>query len=68
MGFILGQDCPQMLLAEDEHPVGDLGPGGTTDPIAGPAGDPFPINYRSVVDQTLPDPERYKGYRYWPGC
>jgi len=28
VGPVLGQDCPQMLLAEDEHPVGDLGPGG----------------------------------------
>jgi len=24
MGLILGQDRPQMPLAEDEHPVGDL--------------------------------------------
>src|SRR5690349_9229639 len=27
MGLILGQDRPQMPRAEDEHPVGDLGPG-----------------------------------------
>jgi hypothetical protein len=26
--LILGQDRPQMLLAEDQHPVGDLSPGG----------------------------------------
>jgi hypothetical protein len=25
---VLGQDRPQMPLAEDQHPVGDLGPGG----------------------------------------
>jgi hypothetical protein len=33
MGFILGQDRPQMPLAEDEHPVGDLGPGGEHEPF-----------------------------------
>ena len=25
---VFGQDRPQMPLAEDQHPVGDLGPGG----------------------------------------
>ena len=28
VGLVLAQDRPQMSLAEDEHPVGDLGPGG----------------------------------------
>ena len=28
VGHILGQDRPQMPLAEGEHRVGDLGPGG----------------------------------------
>ena len=28
VGHILGQDRPQMSLAEDQHPVGDLCPGG----------------------------------------
>jgi hypothetical protein len=28
VGLVLGQDRPQVPLAEDEHPVGDLGPGG----------------------------------------
>ena len=28
VGLVLGQDRPQMPLAEDQHPVGDLGPGG----------------------------------------
>ena len=28
MGLILGRDRPQMPFAEDEHPVGDLRPGG----------------------------------------
>jgi hypothetical protein len=28
MGLVLGQDRPQMPFAEDQHPVGDLGPGG----------------------------------------
>jgi hypothetical protein len=27
VGFILSQDRPQMPLAEDQHPVGDLRPG-----------------------------------------
>jgi hypothetical protein len=30
---ILGQDQPQMPLAEDQHPVGDLGPGGEHEPF-----------------------------------
>jgi hypothetical protein len=25
MGLVRGQNCPQMPLAEDQHPVGDLG-------------------------------------------
>jgi hypothetical protein len=28
MGLILGQDGPQVSLAEDKYPVGDLSPGG----------------------------------------
>jgi hypothetical protein len=28
VGLVLGQDRPQVSLAEDQHPVGDLGPGG----------------------------------------
>ena len=28
MDLVLGQDRPQMPFAEDEHPVGELGPGG----------------------------------------
>ena len=31
MALVLGQDRPQVPLAEDEHPVGDLGPGGEHD-------------------------------------
>jgi hypothetical protein len=31
--LILGQDRPQMPLAEDEHPVGDLGTGGEHEPF-----------------------------------
>ena len=30
---ILGQDRSQMPLAEDQHPVGDLGPGGEHEPF-----------------------------------
>jgi hypothetical protein len=33
MGFILGQDRPQMPLAEDQHPVGDLCAGGEHEPF-----------------------------------
>jgi hypothetical protein len=33
MALILGQDRPQMPLAEDEHPVGDLGTGGEHEPF-----------------------------------
>jgi hypothetical protein len=28
VGFVQGQDRPQVPLAEDKHPVGDLAPGG----------------------------------------
>jgi hypothetical protein len=28
VGRVLGQDQPQVPFAEDQHPVGDLGPGG----------------------------------------
>jgi hypothetical protein len=28
VGLVLGQDRPQLPLAEDQHPVGDLRPGG----------------------------------------
>jgi hypothetical protein len=34
VGLVLGQDRPQMPLAEDQHPVGDLGPGGEHEPSA----------------------------------
>ena len=33
MGLVLGQDRPQMTLAEDQHPVGDLGPGCEHEPF-----------------------------------
>jgi hypothetical protein len=33
MGLVLGQDCPQVPLAEDQHPVGDLGPGREYEPF-----------------------------------
>ena len=33
MGLILGQDRPQVPFAEDQHPVGDLGPGGEHEPF-----------------------------------
>jgi hypothetical protein len=33
MGLVLGQDRPQMPLAEDQHPVGDLGPGREHEPF-----------------------------------
>jgi hypothetical protein len=33
MGLIPGQDRLQMPLAEDQHPVGDLGPGGEHEPF-----------------------------------
>jgi len=33
VGGVLGQDRPQMPLAEDQHPVGDLGPGGEHEPF-----------------------------------
>ena len=36
MGLVLGQDRPQMTLAEDQHPVGDLRPGREHEPWAGP--------------------------------
>ena len=33
MALVLGQDRPQVPFAEDEHPVGDLGPGGENEPF-----------------------------------
>jgi len=33
MGLVLGQDRPQMPLAEDQHPVGDLRPGREHEPF-----------------------------------
>ena len=33
VGLILGQDQQQMPLAEDQHPVGNLGPGGEHEPF-----------------------------------
>ena len=33
MGLVLGQDRPQMPLAEGQHPVGDLGPGREHEPF-----------------------------------
>ena len=33
VGRVLVQDRPQMLLAEDQHPVSDLGPGGEHEPF-----------------------------------
>ena len=33
MGLVLDQDRPQMPLAEDQHPVGDLGPGCEHEPF-----------------------------------
>jgi hypothetical protein len=33
MALVLGQDRPQMPLAEDQHPVGDLRPGGEHEPF-----------------------------------
>ena len=31
--LVLGQDRPQMPFAEDQHPVGELGPGGEHEPF-----------------------------------
>ena len=33
MALVLGQDRPQMSFAEDQHPVGDLGPDGEHEPF-----------------------------------
>ena len=33
MRLVLGEDRPQMPLAEDEHPVGDLGSDGEHEPF-----------------------------------
>jgi len=33
MGLVLGQDGPQVPLAEDQHLVGDLGPGREHEPF-----------------------------------
>jgi hypothetical protein len=35
MGLALTQDRPQMPLAEDQHPVGDLSPGSEHEPLRG---------------------------------
>ena len=36
MGLVLGQDRPQVPLAEDQHPVRDLGPGGHPEQVTDP--------------------------------
>src|ERR1019366_8463149 len=33
VGLVPGQDRPQMSFAEDQHPVGHLGPGGEHEPF-----------------------------------
>jgi hypothetical protein len=33
MALVLGQDRPQVPFAEDQHPVGDLRPGGEHEPF-----------------------------------
>jgi len=33
VGLVLGKDTAQVAFAEDEHPVGDLGPGGEHEPF-----------------------------------
>jgi hypothetical protein len=33
MGFIAGQDCPQVPFADDQHLIDDLGPGGEHEPF-----------------------------------
>jgi hypothetical protein len=33
MGLVLGQDRLQVPFAEDQHPVGDLRPGGELEPF-----------------------------------
>jgi hypothetical protein len=33
VGRVAGQDQPQMPFAEDQHPVGDFGPGGEHEPF-----------------------------------
>jgi len=30
---VLGQDAPEVAFAEDQHPVGQLGPGGQHEPL-----------------------------------
>jgi hypothetical protein len=33
VGLVLGKDAAQVAFAEDEDPVGDLGPGGEDEPF-----------------------------------
>ena len=33
VGFVLGEDQPQMWFTEDQHPVGHLRPGGEHEPF-----------------------------------
>jgi len=33
LGLVLGKDAAQVAFAEDEHPIGDLGPGGEHEPF-----------------------------------
>jgi hypothetical protein len=33
VGLIFGQDRPQVPFAADQHPIGDLGPGGAYPPL-----------------------------------
>jgi len=54
VGLVLGEDRPKMSLAEDEHPVGDLDPGGEHEPFlvcvrAGAPGRSSPVGAENLI-------------------
>jgi hypothetical protein len=50
--LVLGEDCPQMPRAEDQHPVGDLGPGGEDEPFGVSVG---PHRQQHLIQMTGTD-------------
>jgi hypothetical protein len=68
VGLVPGQDRPQVPFAEDQHPVGDLGPGGEHESLGvgvGPrrqrrpvqmigSGEPAPLSARGAQIPRLP--------------
>src|SRR5215467_10759240 len=58
MGLVLGQDRPQVALAEDEHPVGEFCPGGERGLRGGIFTALMPLPARAAPDAPVNCPAR----------